>query len=171
MKRAAPHRWRVLRQNQCSALISLASLTSLASLVSLALGLSAPVARAADASALFATRAGDLQGLIDVHGRTVLPPDFSEVGVGDPLIMVRKVGRTAYFDRQGQMVVAPQDAWTQPFCAGVVPAAARDAQGRTRWGYASPSGAMAIAPAFDSAGPFVDGLAVVGVADAWGQTK
>jgi DNA-binding transcriptional regulator/RsmH inhibitor MraZ len=146
------------------------TLTGLA-LLAAALWLVAASAGAAEAPALFAIRAGDLHGLIDARGRTVLPAEFAEVAVGDPLVMARKGARTAYFDTQGALVVAPQDAWRHPFSAGVVPAAVRDAQGRTRWGYATPSGAMAIAPAYDEAGPFVDGLAVVGVADAWGQVK
>lgn len=120
---------------------------------------------------LFPIRHGDLHGLIDASGRVVLPPEFDDVKLGEPLVMVRKAARTAYFDGGGRMVVQPQEAWTQPFAEGLVPVAAKNAQGQWRWGYADPAGTMVIAPQFDSAGPFAGGLAVVAVADAWGAAR
>ena len=126
---------------------------------------------AAPAVPLFPIRSGDLHGLIDITGRTVLPAEFTELVLGDPLILARKGSRTGYFDSTGRMVVTPQDAWPQPFNGGMTPAHGKDAQGRARWGYVDPAGAWLVAPAFDDAGPFVDGLAVVGIADAWGAVK
>lgn len=134
-------------------------------------GLQATASAAEAEPALLPIRSGDLLGLIDARGRVVLPAEFEELKIGDPLILVRKARRTAYFDFQGRMVVPPQDAWSQPFSAGLVPAVGKDPQGKSRWGYADPQGRWSLPPAWDDAQPFTDGLAVVGLADAWGALK
>ena len=52
---------------------------------------------------------------------------YAELVQGDPLVLARKGHRTAYFDAQGRVVVAPQEVWTLPFSEGLVPAAVKDA--------------------------------------------
>ena len=137
----------------------------------------APAAQAAmqtarhTAAALYAIREGDLFGLIDAKGRMVLPPEFSEIIIGQPLTLVRKGQRTAYLDGTGRMVVQPQEAWTLPYAEGLMPALGKDAQGRARWGYMDGAGALAVQPAYDDAGAFSGGVAVVGLDDAWGVPK
>ena len=121
--------------------------------------------------ALFPIRSGDLHGLINAEGRVLLAPEYTELRIGQPLIMVRKGSRTAYVDADGKMVIEPQDELGQPFADGLVPMRGKDAAGKPRWGYADAKRHLAIAPAFDDAQPFVDGLAVVGLADAWGVMK
>ena len=124
---------------------------------------------------VFTIRAGDLFGLIDAQGKQLLPAEFVEITLGDPLILVRKGQRTAYFDASvdasGRMVIEPQDKLTRPFANGLTPAPGNDAQGRLRWGYVDVQQRPVIAPAFDHVEPFADGLAVVGLADAWGALK
>jgi hypothetical protein len=120
---------------------------------------------------LFFIRSGELHGLIDAQGRVVLPAEFSEIKLGQPLVMARKGARTAFFDGQGRMVIDPQDELVQAFADGLQPMPGKDAQGKLRWGYASPQRQMVLAPAWDEARPFVDGLAVVGMADAWGAMQ
>jgi hypothetical protein len=128
----------------------------------------------APASALppvFPIRSGDLHGLIDRQGRVLLPAEFTEVLPGDPLILVRKGYKTAFFDYRGGMVIAPQNAITKPFSMGVAPAVLGEAPGRTKYGYVDAGQQIVIPAAYDDAEPFVDGLAVVGIADAWGTMK
>ena len=124
--------------------------------------------------ALFPIRQGDRFGLINAQGQVVLPIEYDEVAAGDPLWLVRKGSRIGYVDGTGRLAVPPQEAWTQPFREGLVPAPHPPQDGRGgawRWGYARPDGSLAIAARFDEAGPFVGGLAVVSVADAWGERK
>lgn len=128
-------------------------------------------AGAAQEAPVYGIRAGDLHGLIDATGRVILPAEFTEIKLGQPLILVRKGVKTAYVDRQGKMVIAPQEKLLHPFAEGLTPTTGLDAQGKQRWGYADAGGALAIRPAFDSAEGFVDGLAVVGLADQWGETR
>ena len=120
---------------------------------------------------LFFIRQGDLHGLIDPEGRTVLPAEFDRIELGAPWVMARKGARVAFFDGQGRMVIEPQEALTRPFTDGLQPLRGQDAQGRNRWGYADARRQMVLAPAWDDAGPFADGLAVVGLADAWGTLR
>lgn len=120
---------------------------------------------------LFPIRQGDLHGLIDAQGRQVLAPEFSELKLGQPLVMLRKGHRTAYADGSGRLVIEPQEELTQAFAEGLVPMLGKDATGKPKWGYADAQRKFAIAPAFDDAQGFVDGLAVVGLADAWGTLK
>jgi len=120
---------------------------------------------------LFPIRHGDLHGLIDAKGRVVVPPEFEELKIGDPLILVRKSARTAYMDQDGTMAIAPQADLRLPFAEGLTPAPLPDRQGRTRWGYVDPARKVVIEPAFAHAEGFADGLAVVGVEDAWGAIR
>lgn len=125
--------------------------------------------------ALFPIRQGDRFGLVDAQGQVLLPIEYDEVAPGDPLWRVRKGARTGYVDGAGRLAVPPQEAWTQPFREGLVPApqpVQQEGRGSSwRWGYARPDGSFAIAARFDEAGPFTGGLAVVAVADAWGERR
>lgn len=137
-------------------------------------GLACSMAAAAPAAvALLPIRDGELHGLIDAQGRVVLPAEFDDIQPGEPLILARKGMRHAYFDAAGQMVVAPQEAWTQRFAEGLVAAPSRESQGGRppRWGYADARQQWVIQPAWQQAEPFVDGLAIVGLEDAWGRMK
>jgi hypothetical protein len=120
---------------------------------------------------LFPIRQGDLHGLIDAQGRQVLAPEYTELKLGQPWVMLRKGHRTAYADGTGRLMIEPQDELTQPFADGLVPMRGKDAAGQPKWGYADAQRRFAIPPAFDDAQGFVDGLAVVGIADAWGTLK
>lgn len=120
---------------------------------------------------LFPIRQGDLHGLINLEGQVVLPAEYTELRLGQPLIMLRKGYRTAYADGAGQLVIEPQDELSLPFAEGLVPMRGQDRAGKPRWGYADARRQWVIAAAFDEAQPFVDGLAVVGLADAWGAMK
>jgi len=137
----------------------------------LATWLIASTAQAQQQPSVHAIRAGDLHGLIDGSGRLLVPAEFVEIQMGDPLILVRKGSKTAYVDRQGKMVIAPQEKLHQPFAEGLTPAHGLDAQGKHRWGYADQTGVLVIRPAYESAEGFVDGVAVVSVSDEWGATK
>lgn len=131
----------------------------------------APPADADALPPLFPIRQGDLHGLIDAQGRPVLAPEYSELKLGQPYVMLRKGHRTAYADGSGRLVIEPQDELAQPFAEGRVPMRGQDAAGKLKWGYADAQRRFVIAPAFDEAQGFADGLAVVGVADAWGTLK
>lgn len=155
----------------------------LAAALGLGVGLTGAAAvQAADAPALFPIRQGELHGLIDADGRTVLPPEFTEVQRGEALIRARKGTRSAYFDPQGRLVIEPQDRWHGSFSQGVQPATGKDAQGRLRWGYVEPysdglalvrqddrtlvidrEGQVVLQPQADRVWPFSDGLALVRV--------
>lgn len=145
----------------------LPALLSLVGLAVVVLALALGVGQAW-AQPVFTIRMGDLHGLIDARGQVLLAPEFTQLQVGEPLILARKGNRTAYFDRSGRMVIEPQSALTEPFVDGLSPSPGKDAQGKSRWGYADAGLALAIAPQWDQAEPFADGLAVVGVLDAWG---
>lgn len=121
--------------------------------------------------AVFQIRSGDQLGLIDAAGHVLLAPEYAEVRIGDPLILLRKGSRTAYVDRQGKMVIAPQELLSQPYAEGLTAAPAATAQGQRRWGYVDAAGRSVIAPTFDDAQAFEGGVAVVGMADAWGTVK
>ncbi|HSV47546.1 MAG TPA: WG repeat-containing protein [Ramlibacter sp.] len=133
-------------------------------------GAAAP-AQAQPLPPVFAIRQGELHGLIDREGRVIVPAEFEELKAGEPLILVRKAARTAFLDYSGQMVIQPQSELTQPFAQGLAPAALRDAQGKTRYGYVDAQRKPVIAAAYAQAEGFVDGLAVVGVEDAWGALR
>lgn len=120
---------------------------------------------------VFAIRSGDLHGLIDREGRVIVPAEFEDLKLGDPLILVRKAARVAYLDYTGRMVIQPQAELTLPFAEGLTPAPLRDSQGRGRMGYVDVQRKVVIEPAYVHAEGFVDGLAVVGMDDAWGALK
>lgn len=134
-------------------------------------GRSRATTRPEGAPPLYPIRSRDLHGLIDRQGKVLLGAEFTEVTLGDPLILVRKEYKTAFFDYQGKMRIEPQDAIRGPFRNGLAPSSLDDAQGKKRMGYVNGERRTVIAPAFDAAEPFSDGLAVVGVADAWGKLK
>ena len=120
---------------------------------------------------LYPIRKGDLHGLIDRQGKVLLPAEFFKITLGDPLILVRKDNRTAFFDYLGKMRIEPQNAIRGPFRNGLAPSALADAPNKKRWGYVNGENRAVIAAAYDSAEPFSDGLAVVGLLDAWGKLK
>ena len=120
---------------------------------------------------LYPIRLRDQHGLIDRQGKVLLPAEFAEVTLGDPLILVRKENKTAFFDYQGKMRIEPQGAIGGPFRNGLAPSSLDDGQGKKRMGYVNGEKRTVIAPTFDAADPFSDALAVVGVADAWGKLR
>lgn len=67
----------------------------------------APSPALAAEPALFPIRQGERQGLIDAGGKVLLAPEYDEVRVGDPLVLVRRGARTAYADAAGRLVVPP----------------------------------------------------------------
>ena len=76
----------------------------------------------------------------------MLPPEYSELRLGQPYIMLRKGYRTAYADGDGKLVIEPQDELSQPFADGLVPMRGKDGSGKLRWGYADPKRQLVIAP-------------------------
>ncbi len=120
---------------------------------------------------LYPIRSKDQHGLIDRQGKVLLPAEFAEVSLGDPLILVRKETKTAFFDYKGQMRIEPQEAIVGPFRNGLAPSLLADAQAKKRFGYVNGENRVTLAPAYDSAEPFSDALAVVGLADAWGKVR
>lgn len=120
---------------------------------------------------LLPIRQGEQHGLIAADGRVLLPAEYDEVLPGDPLIGVRRGPRTAYVDHAGRTVVAPQEAWTQPFHDGLIAAPATQGEARGRWGHADAQGRWVTPPQWDEALPFVDGLALVARADDWGRRR
>lgn len=144
----------------------------LALLAFISAGLAGTAAAAqAEPPALLYIRSGDLLGLIDTSGKVVVPAEFEELKIGDPLILARKGYRTAYLDYRGQMVIPPQEAMTQPFREGVVPTLLKDVEGKPRYGYVDAQRRTVINPAYAHAESFVDGLAIAGLEDAWGMLK
>ena len=138
----------------------------------IALGLSAlfkATAAGTTMPAVFPIGVQGAHGLINRQGRVILPPEFEEVVPGTPLILARKAIKTAFFDYEGRMLIAPQTAITGPFSGGLAPSLVADGQGR--YGYVDEDNHTTIGSTFDRAEAFVDGLAVVGLADAWGQIK
>ena len=123
------------------------------------------------AQPVFTIGSGDRLGLIDREGKIILPPEFSEVKPGRPLILATKGYKTAFFDYSGRMVIEPQSEITQPFVDGVAPRRMSAGEGKSKYGYVDASGKTAIAPVYDHVEGFVDGRAVVGIADAWGVVK
>src|SRR5215212_8338076 len=121
-------------------------------------GLGHPVTVAAQTlPPVFPISDGELRGLVDREGRVIVPPEYEELKVGDPLILVRKAARVAYLDFSGRMVINPQAELVSPFSEGLAPAMNRDVQGKLRYGYVDAARKVVIAPAYAHADGFVDG--------------
>ena len=71
------------------------------------------------AQPVFTIGSGDRLGLIDREGKIILPPEFSEVKPGQPLILATKGYKTAFFDYSGRMVIEPQFSFARAFHNGL----------------------------------------------------
>jgi hypothetical protein len=123
-------------------------------------GLQATAGAADTGPALLPIRSGDLLGLIDARGRVVLPAEFEELKIGDPLILVRGAPHGLRLPGQdGGAAAGP----------GASPSAPAGPHRRTqgnRAGYADPQAAVALPPGTMPSPSPTAGRG--GPGDAWG---
>lgn len=102
-------------------------------------------------------RKDEKAGIIDIHGKIILPPTYIEIeGFADDLAAFRNGVLWGYLNKEGMVVINPIFESADAFDSGLAPA-----RFAGKWGFIDTTGKFVIEPKYEEVGTFQNGLANV----------
>ena len=113
---------------------------------------------------LYPQLSGNLWGYINIDGRFIIEPRFTEAGLFcDDLARAKEKGHWGFIDRSGVFVIGPAYDELDDFSEGLARVSVAG-----RWGFIDRQGQYVINLQYESAHSFQDGLARVRQDGKWG---